>query len=443
MKGEPVQNCTSIEKTNNMTLTVDNSPKTVSLKVIKNWANNENKTVTVQLMRDGTPVLGQDNTPVPVTLDGILDSVETVAWQAEFTELPLYVDGKLAAYTLRETKIGEFAYSAEYDDGYRYYSVTYSSMVYKDAKGDTVAVTGSPTEEQLDLITSGELTVTNTRGTNSLTVKKVDQDGAALAGAEFYLYSVSDMDTSTEPAYTLSQQEDGTYVMMEGETILEPVYTATSDGDGNVTFPTISTGSYYLIEHAAPAGYAGSQSIYGISVDDNVTKYQWDGTAWNVVTGTLNVTNEAQTVTVTINKIVTGNMGDRTKTFQFSVSCTEAMTGGTGYTLSPDGKTASFGLANGKSVTLQGMKKGSAITIVESDNTGYTVKVDDTVLEGSTYTYTVGADDTEVIIEVTNHKDGQPDTGVLLDSAPYGIVLTVAALLGVSLILRRKRLTDD
>ena len=88
---------------------------------------------------------------------------------------------------------------------------------------------------------------------------------------------------------------------------------------------------------------------------------------------------------------------------------------------------------------------GSTITITESDNTGYEVSVkvnnanDYTALADSTYTGTVTDG---MVIEFKNFKDGTPDTGVVLDSLPYIVILAIV-LLGVVLMVRKRRREDD
>ena len=76
---------------------------------------------------------------------------------------------------------------------------------------------------------------------NTFVVKKVDQDGKPLAGAEFGLFN-----------------EDG-----------EAIQTAVSDKDGIVTFRRILKGKYTIRETKAVEGYLLCKKVYNLTVDDN------------------------------------------------------------------------------------------------------------------------------------------------------------------------------
>lgn len=151
------------------------------------------------------------------------------------------------------------------------------------------------------------------------------------------------------------------------------------------------------------------------------------------------------TVDINIAKQVTGNFGDQGKKFEFRVTSTEPMGEGTGYTLSNENKTAEFTLAHGENITLCNVKKGSTLTISETNAADYTttVKVGGTELtrnEDGSYTYTIPSDVSETIqIEVENHKEIIIDTGVFLDSLPYILILAVVAVAAVVFVIRRHR----
>ena len=154
-------------------------------------------------------------------------------------------------------------------------------------------------------------------------------------------------------------------------------------------------------------------------------------------TVTVRVTNVRKIVDVTIEKKVTGNLGDHTKKFSFIVTSTEPMkeleiTGS--YTLSPDRKKVTFSLAHDESVTLK-VPVGAELTIVEGD-TDYesTITVGNDELKGA---YTV-EDVEKQQITVTNHKDVVIDTGIVLDALPYVVLLGIVAV-GAILLLRRRR----
>ncbi len=161
-------------------------------------------------------------------------------------------------------------------------------------------------------------------------------------------------------------------------------------------------------------------------------------------------TPKPSTTTVTISKIVTGNMGDRSKPFNFTVTGKMAddsevvftMQDGVttdDYEISADGKTVSFTIAHDGSVTIYNVPIGANLEISESGS-DYQMKVNGELCDNNTYTYCVSESNTGV--EIENHKTGTVDTGILLDSLPYILILGVVAVLGGGMVFRRRRARD-
>lgn len=143
---------------------------------------------------------------------------------------------------------------------------------------------------------------------------------------------------------------------------------------------------------------------------------------------------ERSTVTVTIQKKVTGNMGDYTKEFEFKVKSTQPLGEGTGYTLSDGDLTATFALQNGQNVVLLNVPVGAALTIAETNATGYTTTLK--VGGVSIYNpYTCGSDATTIV--VTNHREGTPDTGISTDGAALCAVAGCTVAGAVLMLLHR------
>ena len=149
----------------------------------------------------------------------------------------------------------------------------------------------------------------------------------------------------------------------------------------------------------------------------------------------LNITNAytPSNRTITLKKVVAGNMGDTNKEFKFSVS-------GGNATITKDT------LKNDEEATITA-KVGQEITITENDYTsdGYT-----TTAEGVTggtynenthsYTFTVTKDMSEsTIITFTNTKTIQPPNGIITTIAPYAIMVVLAAGAGVYFVYSRRR----
>lgn len=204
-----------------ITLKITNTSKTMDVTVIKEWTDNTNLPVKVNLYRNGVPMSATD-TDYEVTLNA--DNNWTHTWQ----NLPRYVGGAEAIYSVQETWIGETAYDANLPDGYSKYLVTYVDPTYRY-------------NDQHEAI-SVSLKVSNRLATGNVEFTKVDNHGISLSGATFQLY----------------EDEDCT------KTYGSPVV---SDANGKVTFDALTTGTYYMKETQSPSGYAANDTVYVVTVD--------------------------------------------------------------------------------------------------------------------------------------------------------------------------------
>lgn len=136
--------------------------------------------------------------------------------------------------------------------------------------------------------------------------------------------------------------------------------------------------------------------------------------------------------TVTVKKIVTGNLGDQRKEFQFTATVKDAdgnvitvpTSDNSAYTVDNNGSIF-FRLKNGDSVSITGVPDGAAFTVIETDENwnGY-----ETSYEYSTDNSSWMNGSSEVIykditFKVTNDKNGTINTGVFLDSFSYILIL--------------------
>ena len=185
---------------------------------------------------------------------------------------------------------------------------------------------------------------------------------------------------------------------------------------------------------------------------------------------TVNFTNAYTTPklpSMTIQKLVTGAFGERTKEFAFSVTLHNANPAllndveFTGVT-STDSKE-SFKLKHGQLVTLKNIPVDTTITVTETDADEYKTKATGyskfvTGNSARTFTYKVVDEGGEAVLKsvgtnsegfdgtaitVTNNFDGTPDTGVLLDTLPYLILLAVAVAGGVLVVVRKRKHRDE
>lgn len=137
---------------------------------------------------------------------------------------------------------------------------------------------------------------------------------------------------------------------------------------------------------------------------------------------------------LTVEKKVTGNMGDTNQKFAFK---------GTNVY----GGNATFDLTDGKSETFK-LKVGEEATVTETAAAGYTTTISDnadgkagTANESSLkYTYKVAeGSPNAVTVTYTNDKTIQPPNGITTTIAPYAIMVVLAAGAGVYFVYSRRR----
>lgn len=216
-------------------LRVTNTAKTQTFTVKKEWADDgiKKQPVTIQLRQNDVALTDPKYT---VILDGETDEIEETSWEYTWTNLPAYVGGDPATYTVREICIGDTAYSSDvnYGDGYAKYTVTYKQ-----------------TGEQ-------EITVTNALDLGALQFTKVDaQDSSKpLQGVTF---------TVTEAALdedgNLVKDESGNFAVEDGTTIELPK----TDANGKV-IKQLPVGTYILKEKETLESYVLSDTEYVVTV---------------------------------------------------------------------------------------------------------------------------------------------------------------------------------
>lgn len=152
------------------------------------------------------------------------------------------------------------------------------------------------------------------------------------------------------------------------------------------------------------------------------------------------------TVTLKITKTVTGNFGDKSKAFQFSMQ----VDGGNSFELIVNGTALAkgsqsdytFNLKHGENIVIEGMPVGKKIVLAETNAEQYTVSFNDTVETNRNYVNEKGLKaDTE--IAVVNYRYTQPDTGVFVDSLPYILIIACVAGVAALFLIRRRKKRED
>ena len=174
-----------------------------------------------------------------------------------------------------------------------------------------------------------------------------------------------------------------------------------------------------------------------------------DGTGYEK---TDKITNTYSAGTLKVKKTVNGNLGDKDKKFDFTVTFTnpvESLSSGD-YVLVwnpdiglPEGATRvqgdaiayTFQLADGEEVEFTNLPKGVGYTVTETAVEGYTTTVGD--VETNEAKGTIKAAETSVAA-FTNTKEGTIDTGVTTESLPYVVLMAFVVLAGAALLIKRK-----
>ena len=177
------------------------------------------------------------------------------------------------------------------------------------------------------------------------------------------------------------------------------------------------------------------------------------------------ITNTYTTHGLTVTKALAGDWADYTDHFIFTLGITDPdadpgrmasvtvkTTSAVGVTSNAEVKPFTNGkvsfsetIRGGDVIKVTGLPTGAAYTITESGldagkyTTAWTLDGETLSTERTLPTQTVGAADTA--LTVTNTRSSIAPTGLLLDAAPYGAMLALAA--GSGLVFFRKRRRED
>ena len=308
-----------------------------------------------------------------------------------------------------------------------------------------------------------EVTITNTYtpATTSLTVTKTaTKDG------------VKDTDTEFNFTLTLGSKSENVTWSKNGSTDTDTVtgtsHEFTLKGGESITFNGISvedtnvkvTEDDYSAKHYTTTIKVNDQSVNDAAISAETLKlHQEAGTKVEFT----NAYTTPKLPSMTIQKVVTGAFGERTKAFTFSVKLEPAnstlLNDVTVTGAASKDNLSHFTMMHGQKVTLENIPIDTTITITESDAKDYKTKATNyEVNPDKKFIYEVVADENgnavlkskdnnqtvaHNAIIVTNDFDGTPDTGVLLDTLPYLILLAVAVAGGVLVVVRKRKHRDE
>lgn len=244
---------------------------------------------------------------------------------------------------------------------------------------------------------------------------------------------------------------------------------ATTDGNDktvDVTLPDYTSVGVYTYTIKETAGTTAGVDYDAASVTMKVTVVNGDtaGTfkvaAVSFTKGDKKIENgeAAFNNTYTANKLavskeVTGNLGDKSKYFDFTIT----LTGKNGATYNQDGYAVTLGsysknpqtikigertafkLKHGDTITINNLPKDVTYTVEETAVSGYTTKVNN-VKSNEAKGTTNSEKATQAFV---NDKSSEIDTGVNLTTLPYILVFAgVIVIAGAAFITRRRKYED-
>ena len=205
----------------------------------------------------------------------------------------------------------------------------------------------------------------------------------------------------------------------------------TKNADDTYTY-TYTSGDIWSMGATYEVTETGYDAVTDYDCTPTSTEAKGSIPKYSTATATFTNSYTPSNRTITLKKVVAGNMGDTKKEFHFTAA---------NATITGDGN-----LADGKTTTITA-KVGQEITITEDNYTsdGYTTTADGVTggtynEDAHSYTFTVTKDMSEsTIITFTNTKTIQPPNGITTTIAPYAIMVVLAAGAGVYFVYSRRR----
>lgn len=327
-----------------------------------------------------------------------------------------------------------------------------------------------PAPSDTSYISDGRIVVTNNLALTNLTVEKtvVGKNGATPPENATFTFTLEvDDHKDYRTNVAIAAQDDGVTVEPlqdnKWKITLKNGKSATFSGiridDENVTVTETDPGADYTTTYQINNG--SSQDGTSAKISSSILKANKQNGTTVKFTNTYTL---QKLESITITKVVTGEFGDRDKSFAFSVKLTDK--GGKEITgefhTSENGANVTrldaFTLKHGQLVTLENIPIDTTITITESNANDYDTKATNyDKADNKTFVYEVVNENGTAVLKsrdnrqtvadnaivVTNRFDGNPDTGVLLDTLPYLILLAVAVAGGVLVVVRKRKHRDE
>ncbi len=215
-----------------------------------------------------------------------------------------------------------------------------------------------------------------------------------------------------------------------------------TETDTNVAGVTYHTSPWYLKVTVTRNTATGELLVAGIAIREDNSK---DEAGKNTGTKIDSLDNSFSSGAVKIKKIVSGNMGDRSKTWNVTVtfkSGDKTVNNTIKYTDDGQEKTIAPGWSGDKPISIT-LVHDEEITFTNvPTDVSYTIAETEANQDGYTTTYTnasgdIPAADTNAE-QIENNKEITPDTGITLETLPYVLLMALAAMGFVALKLRKR-----
>lgn len=212
-------------------------------------------------------------------------------------------------------------------------------------------------------------------------------------------------------------------VTINNEEVKVPLskFTPGNDGTYTLTREGLSPGTTYSVTES-------DANVEGYELTTTPSTLPVSGSVAGDATETVHITNSytPSNRTITLKKVVTGNMRDPKDEFTFTYGDKQSV-------------TLNGGDNNTKEIEVP---YGSSFTVTESDKGGYTLeKIEATGSTGTRKddTYTIEKVTEDTTITFTNDKTINPPSGITTTIAPYAIMVVLAAGAGVYFVYSRRR----
>ena len=283
--------------------------------------------------------------------------------------------------------------------------------------------------------------------TGSIQLVKNVVDSTFISGSTNFTFTVAAGADVNESDFNKWLTANGT-TNSSGSVTITVAGKVTGDKKNSIMLNDLPVGTYTITETDPDTATKKYDTTYTIANGASATGRVATVEVTKNNQSTVTFTNTLSTVDFTVNKNVSGNMADRSKSFSFTATVTyngspyKIETSGSNYTIANDSPyTVTFSLAHGGRVVLKGVPVGATVVVTETDYSPYTPKYyeNGAFKDTNNGSVTVTVVGTESGVTFQNEYSATIDTGITLDVLPYMLLLGGALAMLAVLLVRRRR----